>query len=106
VALSDDYQILGVKVGRIPAKGHLSDISLKKYGPRENESDQTVDQLLKNLKLKPQGTSFLIKSDAKPNYRKYVKKYFPKNPYQTFHSGENKEKRRLMNAHGAFGPTS
>jgi hypothetical protein len=96
VALSDDYQILGVKVGRIPAKGHLSDISLKKYGPRENESDQTVDHLLKNLKLKPQGTSFLIKSDAKPNYRKYVKKYFPKNPYQTFHSGENKEKRRLM----------
>lgn len=96
VAISEKYEILGVKVGRMPAKGHLSEISIRKYGPRENESDITMDSLLKNLNLKPKSSSFVIKSDANPSYRKYVTKYYPDNPYQTFVSGKNKEKRRLM----------
>lgn len=96
VAVSEKYQILGIKVGRIPAKGALSQISIKKYGPRPNESEQTLDSLLGNLKLKPKGPSFVIKSDSKPSYKTKVKKYYPENPYQTFHSYQNKEKRRLM----------
>jgi hypothetical protein len=96
IAVSEKYQILGIKVGRIPAKGSLSAISLKKYGPRANESEQTLDSLLGNLRVKAQGLSFVIKSDAKPSYQKPVKKYYPQNPYQAFPSYQNKEKRRLM----------
>ena len=40
LAVTSDYRILGVKVGKIPAKGHLAAISRKKYGPRANESNQ------------------------------------------------------------------
>lgn len=96
LAISESYKILGVKVGIIPAKGYLSQISIQKYGPRENQSDQVVTELLKNLKVKPQGLNFIIKSDSKPSYQRIVKECYPKNPYQTFIARENKEKRREM----------
>jgi len=96
VAVSEKYEVLGLKVGRIPAKGPLSQISIKKYGPRVNESEQTLDALLGSLRLKPKGLSFVIKSDAKPSYKKKVKKHYPENPYQTFPADQHKEKRRLM----------
>lgn len=92
LAVSDDYKILGVKVGRIPAKGHIAEISVKKYGYRENESDKCVNELLADLKIK--NTDFTIKSDAKPGYAQAVKKAFPKNKHETFVAEENKEKKK------------
>ena len=96
LAVSEDYKILGVKVGMIPAKGHLSRISLKKYGPRENQSEAGLKELFQSLKACLKSDDFLIKSDAKPTYEKIVKEIFPQNRYQKTISRVNKEKRREM----------
>ena len=94
LAVSEKYQILGVRVGTMPAKGHLSQISIKKYGLRANESSQVICELLKNLNLS--SSEFVFKSDAKPSYKNKVKEIFPKIAHQTFVAVENKEKRREL----------
>jgi len=94
LAVSESYQILGVQVGTIPAKGHLSDLSRRKYGLRPNQSSQAVEKLLRDLKVSPMATSFKIKSDAKPSYRKIVAEVFPTQFHETHIAQENKEKRR------------
>lgn len=94
LAVSGDYQILGVKVGTIPAKGLLAQISKKKYGIRQNQSNLIIDQLLQSLKTTEE--NFIIKSDAKPSYQKLIKKYYPHHQYEVFISSENKEKRREL----------
>lgn len=96
LAISSDYKILGVKVGTIPAKGHLSHISLLKYGRRENESDQVIEDILKNLRVVPKGLSFIIKSDSKPSYEKLIKAYFPEIQHLKYVAKEHKEKRREL----------
>lgn len=96
LAVSEDYRILGVRVGSLPAKGHLSEISIKKYGPRENQSEKVIKELLQNLKVQAKGRSFIIKSDAKASYEKHVKRFYPEHPYQSFIARENKEKRREL----------
>ncbi len=96
LAISDEYQILGVKVGTIPAKGLLSEISRKKYGPRQNESEKVVKELLQNLKISPRDENFLIKSDSKPSYKNLVKQIYPQLIHETHIAKENKEKRREM----------
>jgi len=94
LAISENYQILGVKVGSIPAKGHLSEISRKKYGPRLDESPMILRHLLSNLKVRPKAQDFLIKSDSKPSYNKIIKEIFPEQLHQTHIAAENKEKKR------------
>ena len=96
LAVSEDYKILGVKVGTLPAKGHLSQISLKKYGFRENQSDAILKDLLQSLKVNVKSKEFVIKSDAKPSYAKIVNEVFPLQPYQMFIAQKNKEKRREL----------
>jgi hypothetical protein len=96
MAVSENYQILGVKVGTIPAKGHLSRISLKKYGYRHNQSDLVIRDLLVGLKPKILTEHFRIKSDSKPQYRKIAKEVFPENFHEIFIAQENKEKRREL----------
>lgn len=96
LAVSEDYQILGVKVGTLPAKGHLSEISKKKYGYRENQSDLVVRTLLESLKPILQTNHFKLKSDAKPQYRKIAKEVFPKHVHEVYVAQENKEKRREL----------
>ena len=96
LAISEDFKILGVNVGTIPAKGHLSQTSVKKYGFRDNQSDLVIDELLKNLKVLPIEKNFVIKSDAKPSYQKFANKYYPKNQHLIYVAKDNKEKRREM----------
>ena len=91
LAVSEKYQILGARVGTIPAKGYLSQISVKKYGLRLNESSQVICELLKSLNLG--SGEFIFKSDAKPSYKIIVQEIFPKIFHQTFIAAENKEKR-------------
>ena len=94
LAVNESYQILGVKVGTIPAKGHLSLISKRKYGYRENESELKTKELLQEIQAQLVSPPKLIKSDAKYSYKKAVKSLFPKVPYEQHPSKENKEKRR------------
>jgi transposase-like protein len=96
LAVSDDYKILGLKVGKIPAKGHLSEISIKKYGKRENQSELVLRETLSELKLKLKSQDFIVKSDAKLLYKRIIKDIFPGKTHETFISRENKEKKREM----------
>ncbi len=96
LAVSDEYEILGVRVGTIPAKGFLSEISRKKYGPRNDESRKIVKDLLKSIKVHPKGQSILIKSDSKPSYKNVVRQVFPHNTHEVHVASVNKEKRREM----------
>ncbi len=94
LAVSDDYQILGVQVGTIPAKGHLAGIALKKYGYRKNESLTKTKALLSQVAGQLIAPITLIKSDAKPSYKSLVTKIFPDTTYEQHLSKSNKEKRR------------
>jgi transposase-like protein len=94
LAVDEGYRILGAKVGSIPAKGLLADISLKKYGPRDNESTLKTTELFLELKSKLLCYPNLIKSDLKPSYGKLVRDHFPKVPYEPSLSRGNKEKLR------------
>ena len=96
MAVSEDYQILDVKVGTIPAKGPLSQIAKKKYGSRKNQSDQMIKDLLKGIRPKLEGKKFRLKSDAKPQYRRIAKEIFPKQAHEVFIARANKEKRREL----------
>ena len=40
ICVNENYEILGIHVGKIKAKGHLSLISQKKYGFREDEREK------------------------------------------------------------------
>lgn len=94
LAVSDQYQILGVQVGQIPAKGHLAEISYKKYGFRKNESSQKMRELLSQIQQQLSSIPSIIKSDAKPSYKEMVKAIFPTTKYEQHISKSNKEKRR------------
>ena len=99
VAVTESYQILGIKVGSIPAKGRLAEISYKKYGPRINESSLKVKALLEEIQSQLLFNPVVIKSDQKPSYKNIVKKVFPKILYEQHLSRGNKEKRREMKYH-------
>jgi transposase-like protein len=96
LAVSDDYKVLGVNVGTIPAKGHLSAISIRKYGPRENQSSLVVTELLKNLKVRPQGLDFIIKSDSKFEYKRIAQQVFPLKKHLIHIARVQKDKKREM----------
>ena len=69
-------EILDFQVKRMPAKGLLSKIARKKYGPRKDERPDGWDQLFKNLNpiLHPEA---LCESDENPHYPKYLRKHMP-----------------------------
>jgi transposase-like protein len=76
-------RILGFRVARMPAKGHLAMISRKKYGPRKDQRPQARGQLFTELKgLITEGA--LFKSDMSPHYPMDVQKHFPNSKHQTF----------------------
>ena len=95
LAVNEEFQILGAKVGRIPAKGHLHRISVWKYGLRRDESKETVSVLLKTLSSQLE-TDFVLKSDAKPKYFDIASRIFHTQKHETFLSRGNKEKRREL----------
>jgi hypothetical protein len=70
-------KILGFQVSRMPAKGRLSKISLKKYGPRRDERARGWRDLLSSLKSYITPTAS-ITTDDNPHYPKMVRLQFPK----------------------------
>jgi len=69
-------KILHFQVSRMPAKGLLSRIALKKYGPRMDERPKAWDKFMEALKpiVHPQ---VIFASDENPHYPKYIKKHHP-----------------------------
>lgn len=96
LAVDSHYKILSVQVGRIPATGHLSALSRKKYGPRPSEKAQCLRIMFRELctRLRHQPKSII--SDQAPEYKDLVKKYFPQTPYTQVSSRGMVEKKREM----------
>lgn len=68
--------ILGVEVGKIPAFGKLSHLSVKKYGTRRSEHQKTLEKLFKNIS-ETLSKQVRIESDEHNLYPLVVKKYAP-----------------------------
>jgi hypothetical protein len=96
LAVSESYQILGMKVGSIPAKGHLAGISHRKYGLRRDESSTKIRDLLSEVKSQLLCYPNVIKSDFKPSYKNIVQQEYPDTCYVQHLAKQNKEKRREM----------
>ena len=69
-------KILKFEVSRMPAKGHLAQIALRKYGPRKDERPEAWDRLMKDLKPYVSSTCEWS-SDENPHYPYYLKKHHP-----------------------------
>jgi hypothetical protein len=77
VVESSTRLILGFRVCSMPAKGHLTKISLRKYGPRADDRFQAADELFSELKpFLPQLQT--IRSDENPKYPLWIARHFPK----------------------------
>lgn len=76
-------RILGYNVARMPAKGVLAKISVKKYGKRIDERPKKRAELFYKMKLLVDDKA-LIKSDECPYYFKYIQRHFPKAKHITF----------------------
>jgi hypothetical protein len=76
VILPESRKILSFRVGSMPAKGLLAEISRKKYGKRANERAACADALFKELHefIDPE---VKIKSDENPHYPGWIKPHFP-----------------------------
>ena len=96
LCVSESYKILGVGVGRIPAKGHLAEISRKKYGIRTNERQDVLEKLFINIKLKLNCKPISITTDAHPIYKELVRKHFPKTLHVIVNSNERVKKKREL----------
>lgn len=95
LCVNSNYKIIALSVGKIRAKGHLSDISLKKYGHRDDQRGQALTELfekLKGLKIKP----ISITTDAHPLYPLLIQKYFPYVEHVRIVSREHLKKKREL----------
>ena len=91
-----DYKILASNVGQIPAKGHLSKLSVIKYGPRLNQREQVLEELLAYLKTELKLSPLCITTDSHPSYPGIVKKYFPQAKHLQVIARHQKEKKREL----------
>ena len=76
VSDADTWQILGYKVSRIPASGHLAEKSREKYGYRADESYAARHQLLESLKPAINANAEFI-TDSYSAYPAVIKRHFP-----------------------------
>ena len=74
---SKTRRILGFKVSKMPAKGRLAKISVKKYGYRKDMRHLGRKKLFKSINKFIENDA-IIKSDQNPHYIEDVKRYFPK----------------------------
>lgn len=75
-------KILGFEVSSMPAKGHLSKIARKKYGPRKDERAQGRRALFNRLKPRVKKGCEIF-SDQSPHYPEDVKRFFPEAFHKT-----------------------
>jgi hypothetical protein len=99
ICVNQNFQILGLSVGQIKAKGHLSAIAVKKYGFREDQREKALIELFENLKKIIKTDPQTITTDAHPLYPKLVRRYFPNSKHiQIISRDYLKKKRELVYA--------
>ena len=97
ICVNENYEILGIDVGKIKAKGHLSLISQKKYGFREDERKKVISQIFEVLSKNYHRVPKTITTDSHPLYAKLIRKYFPLTQHIQINSAELvKKKKELM----------
>jgi len=69
-------KILGFQVSQMPAKGHLSKIALKKYGPRPDKRAEGWNALFASLKSVVEPTACWT-SDENPHYPRHLRMHHP-----------------------------
>lgn len=79
-------RILGFRVAVMPAKGHLANLSRKKYGKRTDERANARIELLKELGLSASPFT-QIESDQHPFYPREIRGVFPLATHKT-HPGQ------------------
>jgi hypothetical protein len=84
LAVNEKYQLISAEVAEMPAKGHLAEISRKKYGPRKNERQAKLHELFSNIKNKYGIFPQLIKSDKHPSYVGVLRAYYPDVVYEQY----------------------
>jgi transposase-like protein len=99
LCVSCDYEILGIEVARIPAKGHFASRSRKKYGPRPNERRGALEKLFKNLKLTLSNDPIEVITDGASIYAGFVRRFFPRAKHTVVLSRSLKEKKRELVFH-------
>ncbi len=75
-------KVLALSIGNIGAKGHLKQISIKKYGRRPSERLPALKSMAKDLQ-KCLASKANIGSDKCPLYPKLVRDYFPEASHHT-----------------------
>lgn len=70
-------KILGFQVSSMPAKGHLVEIALKKYGPRPDHRSAGWNALFASLKPLVIAEAKWV-SDENPHYPKHLKRHHPR----------------------------
>ena len=96
LCVSHNYKILGFTVGKIKAKGHLAEIALKKYGPREDQRLLALVELFESLKKEQKKDPLTITTDAHPLYPSLVRKYFPNSQHVVINSRDHLKKKREL----------
>ena len=89
-----DQRILNIGACTIPAKGHLAEISMKKYGKRADNSKKLLQELF--AELSPSLIPILIRSDGKPMYKGLVSERFPTSVHEIHVRKEEKKKEALF----------
>jgi hypothetical protein len=75
-------KILEFRVSQMPATGHLAKISRRKYGPRKDEREKGLRDLLSSVQALV-SESASIRTDSKTLYGPLVKEYFPRATHDT-----------------------
>lgn len=94
LCVTSNYEILGITVGQIPAKGFLAELSFKKYGYRENERLVALRRLFSEVQAKLIAPPEVIITDEAPIYTSLIKEYFPQSVHKTINSRRQVEKKR------------
>jgi transposase-like protein len=68
--------ILAFQVSQMPAKGHLAEISRRKYGPRRDQRPEGWARFFQSLTPYVKSESVWT-SDENPHYPKHLKRFFP-----------------------------
>ena len=83
--LTQEREILSIRVGDIPANGPLAKTSREKYGPRKDERDAKAHELFSEVSavIDPEATFW---TDMDKKYPGWIQAHFPKAIHQTVKS--------------------
>jgi len=94
LCVDNNYQILGISVGQIPANGHLAAISVKKYGKRKCQRREALERMFSEVKQQLKFQPKEIITDEAPIYKELIQINFPGIKHTTVSSRAMIEKKR------------